>query len=744
MRISTFAGVSALALTFSAFGAFAAAPVTAPVDTGEIVVTAQHTESLLSKTPIAMSAVTGQALRDAGILSPTNLATSVPNLSIDRINGLQITIRGVTSTDGTEKGDPSAAFLLDGIYIARPQAQDVSFFDIDRVEVLRGPQGTLYGRNTTAGVVNVISNKPQNSFQAAANASYGNYKSFAADGMINVPLGDKLAARGAVSYDRRDSYLIGVPGDPNSLSPFRENIAGRLQVLYKPTDKISILVKADDAELKGSRSTAVPATTFYDFNTLNSFLDPAYAGNSHADPLQTHFTQNVKPAVNDHSYGLSGELKWDFGPATFTYLGSIRRYSAHEDQNFHLGGPSTFGALFFGHYQQESHEVRVNLNDAGPLKLQVGGYYFHEKSGIALYIFNLVGPVFGFPQEPTENKAYAGFAQGTYSFTPHIRLTAGGRYSHDDKFRYGHTVFQQTLTFNPATDARLQNAAGVVSSKFTWMVNLDADVGAHGLAYAKVATGYKAGGFNDGCIAGATTLGELCNQPRDPILLYYRPETLTSYEIGYKGKFFDNMLQVTSSAFHYEYKNLQLSTVTNFNGAPAQLTTNAGAAKVDGIELETVVNLDQHNKIEAGFDYLNARYAVYCPKGAVTNGSSTCLTGTPDYKGRSLDRSPKTVFSGGYTFTMPVGDAGKIAAAVHTKLMSKYFVTAFGIPQQYVTPGHTKTDLTLTYTAAKGAYYVQGFVQNLENTITVNNIDSFANATPGDPRTFGVRVGAKF
>jgi iron complex outermembrane receptor protein len=128
---------------------------------GDIVVTATRQSTLLSKTPIALTAVTGDTLRDKGVANPANLGEQVPNLSIDRANGLQITIRGVTSTDGTEKGNPSAAFLVDGIYLARPQEADISFLDIDHVEVLKGPQGTLYGRNTTAGVINVITKKPE-------------------------------------------------------------------------------------------------------------------------------------------------------------------------------------------------------------------------------------------------------------------------------------------------------------------------------------------------------------------------------------------------------------------------------------------------------------------------------------------------------------------------------------------------------------------------------------------------------
>jgi iron complex outermembrane receptor protein len=173
----------------------------------DIIVTATRESTLLSKTPVAITAISGDGLRSKGIANPANLGEQVPNLSIDRTNGLQITIRGVTSTDGTEKGNPSAAFLLDGIYIARPQEADVSFLDINHIEVLKGPQGT-YGRNTTAGVINVITNKPQfGKLSAGLNLGYGNYNAINADGFVNAQATDWAAFRLSVNYDSRDTYI---------------------------------------------------------------------------------------------------------------------------------------------------------------------------------------------------------------------------------------------------------------------------------------------------------------------------------------------------------------------------------------------------------------------------------------------------------------------------------------------------------------------------------------------------------
>ena len=195
----------------------------------DVVVTAQRSSSLASKTPVALTAITGEQLHSAGIDNPASLGARIPNVQIDGAgSGMRITIRGVSSADATAKGDPSAAFMLDGIYVARPQNQNVSFFDLDRVEVLRGPQGTLYGRNTTAGVINVIANTPGKIFEAAASAEMGNYASRKFDAMINLPLSDALALRAALTSNKHDSYLINGQGTGYAMGMDRDDAAARV------------------------------------------------------------------------------------------------------------------------------------------------------------------------------------------------------------------------------------------------------------------------------------------------------------------------------------------------------------------------------------------------------------------------------------------------------------------------------------------------------------------------------------
>ena len=797
MKRALLAGAAALAVVSTpAFAETApnAAADTAP-STGEIVVTAQHVKSLLSRTPIAMSAVSGDSLRSAGVNGPAAIKDVAPGISIDHTDGLQITIRGVTSTDQTEKGDPSAAFMLDGVYIARTQAADVSFYDIDRVEVLRGPQGTLYGRNTTAGVVNVITNRPKLGVtEGAINASVGNYAAYNADAMVNLPLGQIAALRVAGSYDRHDNYVKPSAGDTAQVGPQRENATMRGQLLIEPSSDLTILLRGDYASIKGSQMAnfdQVPVSNFYSVvpGTATTAAVPTWLGNSTTAELIRGSTVAVEPGIlgnnngtklgtNEKAWSTEGEVNYTLGPVTLTDLASYRHFSRADTATYSLGAPFDFPGSFNGKYSQFSNEFRVATNGSGPLKLQAGAYYFHEHEDIALYLFGLLNPtpgaqgyVYGFPQTPVINRTIGTFAQGTYTVVPHVRLTAGVRYTSDYKYRYGHTVILPSITAPLSASAGYVNDASIRSKKVTWRAGIDADVPT-GLAYATVSTGYKAGGFGDGCSTGGagqsltTSEGERCDystltNPALPLqtnkklpnynplkygdvsAIYYQPETLTAYEIGYKGRFADGAVRVNAAAFYYNYTNMQLSGVVSVDGAPSTVTTNAGKASVKGLELETVLTPAVNNRVTLGLDLLDAHYSSYCAASDTSVPAPyPCID---NWNGKKLDHSPSQTVRAAYNLTIPTGD-GKIDANIGTRFMASYVVTAFyALPVQYTVPSHTTTDATLTYTAPNARWMVQAYVKNIENFISVNGVNTFGFVTAlGDPRTFGLRAGVKF
>ena len=186
----------------------AAAPAAKSKGINEVIITAQKVAQPASKTPVALSVMSGEDLKDAGVTDARSMAEMLPNVEISKESGmLQVAIRGVTSLDMTEKGDPSAAFHIDGAYVPRYEAQTAAFFDLDRIEVLRGPQGTLYGRNATAGAINLITNKPSNKLEGSVGIDIGNYNTRRIDGMINVPISAMWALRAAVNAQKHDTYL---------------------------------------------------------------------------------------------------------------------------------------------------------------------------------------------------------------------------------------------------------------------------------------------------------------------------------------------------------------------------------------------------------------------------------------------------------------------------------------------------------------------------------------------------------
>ncbi|WP_165831112.1 TonB-dependent receptor [Sphingomonas pokkalii] len=786
MRVSTIAillcGVALPAQAMQA-EAVAAAPqdqqVQAPADvaaTDEIVVTATRENTLLSKTPLAITAIGGDNLIKAGATNATQLGELAPSLSIDRAGGsaLQITIRGVSSTDNSEKGDPSAGFVLDGIFLARPQAQEVSFFDLDRIEVLRGPQGTLYGRNTTAGLVSLISAAPRlGQFSGSVDATYGNFDTAQATAVVNAPIGGIAAVRAAVNYDRRDSYVRqGVSA--YTQDPFKDNLSGRLSVLVEPSDRLRVLVRGDYSRMKGRPGGNVLLSQLY----RGPFAVPA-DGQLGVNPVprnidgddanQVGVPERLQSVRHNSTWGVQGDVSYALTDTlTLNYLGSYREFERDEQFTGLTGVNRATGAIvtspqtFRGSYNQNSQEVRLAYaSDA--LKLQAGGFYFKEKSAINFLLFGTQGfqpgqrgYVFGFPQN-TDSKSFALFGQGTVNVTQALRLTGGIRWTKDDKKRVGATVYHANpddpLDFTPGTRPGTTNPRGVQDSlnnaevnysKITWRAGAEFDASSSTLLYATVATGYKAGGFNDGCLAGTAN----CNGSAitDPAILFYQPETLTAYEAGFKARTFGNVLRLNGSVFHYDYTNLQLSQLTLVAGSPVQRTLNAGRAKIDGVELESVLKPHRNHQLDFSIAWLNARFTDYAidPVGPLT----------ADFKGRKLDRSPEWVAAASYTWTIPLGsDGSNLALNARTRLSDSYAITAPVLRAQFVQPSFTKTDLAVTYNAAGERFYLQGFVRNLENRLTLASASIVANfnatfddgtAQLADPRLYGVRAGFRF
>lgn len=709
----------------------------------EVVVTAQRTASAESRTPVAMSAISGHRLLEAGIARPSDLSARLPNVHLDgAADGLKITIRGVTNADTTEKGDPSAAFLLDGIYIARPQSQNLPFYDIARVEVLRGPQGTLYGRNATAGVVNVISNAPVQKLEGAASVGAGNHGSRKASAMLNVPVSGALAVRAAVAYNKHDSYLDNAQGTPHALGLDRDDRSARVSARLAIGRSASLLLRHDRSSIRDNNDSFVPDTNFYLGVASGA---PQWYGASTRQRLTNAFVPpNSVPEQGFSDKTTSGtgiDLTWDLGLATLSYLGSHRDYQHDALANFYYRVAPAFALgvrqNFSGHYEQDSHELRVATNGSGALSAQAGLYYFSEESN-SRYSFRdleLVGlpPFYVFPTGPTLARSRAAFGQATYSLTAQLRATAGARYTQDDKSRVSSTNFQQTEVFNAATDLRMLNAASLNTHKTTWRLGAEYDVSPSTFVYGAISTGYKAGGFNEGCLAGASGMGMECPAalavPADTLL--YQPEQLRSYEAGLKTRFWRNRASLNVTAFDYDYTDLQLSGVAIVRGAPRYVTNNAGSASVKGLEVEGVVRATASGSLNYTLALLDAHYVSYTPDGVHS------------WAGEKLDRAPGRVVTLGYEHRFRAA-GGELKAGVSGRTSSAYTIAVPSQLLQYPVPSRTTADASLAFRPDGARWSMHALVKNIGDRVAPIAIDSFGMLVPSDPRTVDVRLDYRF
>lgn len=710
----------------------------------DIVVTATRNETLLSKTPVTMTALTAETLRDSGIRDARSLSDAVPSIAItENDTNMRISIRGVTSTDTTEKGDPSAAFLIDGIYIARSANIKGSFFDLERIEVLRGPQGTLYGRNTTAGVVNVISARPVDRFAASADVGYGNLGTRDATGMVNIPIGQGLGVRAAVNYQEQDAfYKVAVPVNVR-INPFYKTLSGRLSFGGTVGDNFTFVIRGDYSQEKGAGTSGNTVTLDRFFpGPITPTVDPTYVKlNADQQRLLT-VIPTVDNTSDNKNYGVMGEFTYDFGPVQLTYLGSYRKSKRDETGNKIRFGTLNNPGTFTWDNNQNSQEIRLAFGNGSAFHGQVGGYYFRERTSLELLgglplssIFVPGATGIGVVIDPSITRSQAIFGQVTYDMTSDLHLTAGIRYTDDFKSRVGPVVVDFPSAASSFCGAlrcvRSQNDAARTWKKTTWKLGVDYDAPGLGLIYASVSTGYHAGGFNDGCMTGA---GIGCALSEDT--LYYDPETLTAYEAGVK-LHFGNSIRLNGAIFQYDYNDLQVSQVVVVPN-PGTFVNNAARAKVNGVEVEFQAKLSDNDRFDVTYAYTNARFSDFRPDPINFPNVS--------FRGKQLDLSPKHTILAGYAHTFNLGNGGNIEASVRTKFNSEYFMQDLTNLSQFRQPGFSKSDATLTYNAADDRWYLQAFVKNIENEITLAGAATglVQSATIMAPRTYGVRAGVKF
>jgi iron complex outermembrane receptor protein len=679
----------------------------------EVIVTAQKTAQPASKTPLALSVLGGDDLRQAGATNAVALTELAPNVQISTDNGkLQVAIRGVVSLDTSEKGDSSTAFNVDGAYIGRTEAQLGAFLDLERIEVLRGPQGTLYGRNATAGAINLITNKPTNKLEGRVDVEVGDYNARRLEGVVNVPVNSTLALRAAAVKVSHDTYQN--PG-PNKIGlEDQDDNAGRLHALFTFTPQTSWLLTAERSKSGGNGSSVVPLTNFFTGTPIaggNNLANPQYVDRG----AGTQLTAAAQYAdIGSHKADVATSLRSEFktslgGAADLTY--QFARLRAEVDQ---LNNGTYFGFPMYnyvtGGSTQRTHEVRLNSAGDSALSWVAGVYHFNEDIFRASS-YNTVtpGPLIVVPFAPSiESRSKAAFGQLTYRFDKKLRVTFGARTTRDEKS--GRDALSGSTT-GPGYTAHVE------SSKSNFRLAADYDVAPAIMVYGSLSTGYKAGGFND-------TSGK-----------EYLPENITSVEGGIKGRFFGNKLRLSAAAFDYDYKDMQLTSVVCTGAGTAAncgaLTTNASNAKIKGVEVEGSYNATADDRINFSLATSDGKFQKYHPND------------TADWSGQQIDRAPAYNGSLSYTHTFALDSGATIAARIGTRLNGAYFLSDSAAAIRYRQPAYRKSDIGVTYTSADQRYYVQAYARNLENSVTLDSLLPGGFGI-GAPRTIGLRAGTQF
>ena len=721
----------------------------------EIIVTAQKRSVSLQNEAIAVTALTGNDIDRAGGVDPEILGVLVPNLHVGEEtnrDGMQITIRGVSGTDVRNSADPTTAMHIDGSYVPRLSGANAYFYDVERIEVLRGPQGTLYGRNSTAGVVNVITRKPDfDDLGGSLEVSAGKYDLFQTKGALNVPITGSLAARVAFITNDRDGYRENAPAKDGDDA---DELGLRGHVLFAPSESTSLLFTAEYYERKGVGGVA----SFHSFPGDTSGLessDPAAV-----NPIDTEGYRDN----SDTNFRL--ELKHNFGAFDLTYLGAYR------DHERDFLADADFTALPEIHsFVQETtdsetwtHEVRLTSTHEGPFQYIIGGYYLDEEIDGDFLVGLTTGAGFpagaGIPfrvrfvDQGQTNESLAGFLHATYAISEQLRLVGGVRYTDDEKdkggtlddvgatadtavgsfqtvgFAGGPTFFLAPQISNPSFD------------KTTWKAGLNFTPNDDHLLYVSVGTGFKAGGFNRGSQA----------YPGADSLVVFKPETVTAYEIGWKADLFDNRARLNLAAFYYDYKDLQQAqTFVNDSGTITNQTINATSANVWGIEAEGETLIGQSGRLSVSLGYLDTEFNTF------TGVDDPLIVGSQalDASGNRLTRAPE--FTATATLVPLVWKApfgGTFEPRVQFHYESDVSLGILDRPFERE-GSYTRTDLSLFYRSENEAWYAEVYGQNLENEDVAVYQECFdfrqvgagtrqCERTYAAPLTWGARVGFEF
>ncbi len=719
----------ALALSVSAAQAY---------ELEEIVVTAQKRAQDMQDVPIAVTAMSAEMIKEAGISNMNGIAVRTPGFSMGNFNPTQpqLYIRGIGSNgDGAGGGEQSVAMFVDGVYINRSAGTGTELFDLESIEVLRGPQGTLWGKNAIAGAINVTTKRPSDTFEGALEAGVGNIGQRTYRGMVTGPLSENLNGKISFNKKQQDAYVDSViDSDVSAGDVDSESV--RAQFLLAPSDSVEVLLTADYGTDERSGGAAIAAS---DQGLLGLFLqNPALP--------QANFHENYmeeEGLTNMDSKGLSLQVDWDNDWGTLTSLTAYRKGRA-EFENIIFGtGLTTFPVLDVNNFAEESskmisQEFRL-AGESENLQWQTGLYYNQEKvsrtegghfaTAIDLGGFfagagiNPLGFVAPLPDDVSHQKntttSVAVFGQGTYAVTEDFDLTFGVRFTREEKDFSNLGVLGAGLYVLENYDIENKETWTAPTYKVVANYHVNDDT----MLYLSVASGFKSGGFD-----GTASTGAGAQTP-------FNEETALNIELGFKSMLLDNRLRLNGAIFNTDYEDLQvLQPFPNGSPIPPLQTKNAGKALSRGVELEATFAVSESLRLNASYAYLDTEYKEL-------DGS------LEEFEGKRLRNAPENAYSFSATYEKPLSNGAMVNARAEYIAKDKAYQDVQNIEAAAI-PSYRVTNLRLAYVTEDEKWEVAAWANNVfDEEYYVHNyyVAPFgAIHTPALPRTYGVNATYQF
>ncbi|MBB6123287.1 TonB-dependent receptor [Sphingobium subterraneum] len=684
----------------------------------EIIITAQRREGTVQDTPLAIAVLSGSQMASAQINDPTKLTNVTTGVQLSTVGQqLALFVRGAGAPVANVRADPAAAYSIDGIAIARPVSVNGAYYDLARVEVVKGPQGTLYGRNSTVGAINIITNRPSFNLEGSVEVEAGNYDLFRGEAMVNVPLSDTFALRGAVQATKRDGYLSNGYNDA-------DNYSGRLRALYQPSSDISLLLTASyyRDHGKGSGDVSLNSPTGSTFTNDAWFVKEGPP--NFFDRVPTNGHQNLKSLI------LSAEFQANLNFATLTVI------PAYLDTSYraltYTGG---FEQRIDNSDKQKSVEVRLASPGKQTISWIIGGLYLDDTQDGYTDLGSRPGVL---QREQTNDlglKSFAAFGQVTVNLTDQFRITGGARYSNETKDLDGF-VRNLDLNQNPLPGQPvLPSIAHRNFEDISYRVGLEYDVSPDSLLYASVATGYKAGGFNVGL--PPVNPGDLPNS--------FDPESMTAYTIGSKNVFANNRVRLNLEAWYWDYRDVQQVQFGFVNPRPAFALVTYNAAKQEsyGAEIDGSVRIGDGGTFSGNLTYTHSTWKDFALPGFVFGPFNIPAS---NLSGADTPFAPRWAANLSYTHALKTSNGGVITPGIRTRIRSAQTLNTTGVIGSRV-DGTMSTDIWVTYQSPDSGIEVQLYANNLED----EPVFSFSGVTPaghwgrpGNPLTFGIRAKTTF